>query len=47
MTEYEESLKSLIHILKKVTDNFETVCQIVTDDEKYAEVTKEQIRKYW
>ena len=47
VTEYEESLKSLIHILKKVTDNFETVCQIVTDDEKYAEVTKEQIRKYW
>ena len=43
----EEDLKSLVLTLKKLTNNIEEVYQLVIENENYADVTPEQVKKYY
>ena len=43
----EEDLKSLVLTLKKLTNRLEEVYQLVIENENYADVTLEQVKKYY
>ena len=43
----EEDLKSLVQTLKKLTNSLEEVYQLVIENENYADITPEQVKKYY
>lgn len=45
--EREDGLKSLVNILKKLTPDFETLYNTIIADEKYSDVTPQQVKKYY
>ena len=45
--EREEGLKALVETLKKFTNDFETLYKAVVENKNFANVTVEQVRKYY
>ena len=43
----EKGLKALVNTLKKYTSNIETLYEAVLENEEYANVTLEQVKKYY
>ena len=43
----EEGLKSLVTTLKKLTNSLEKVYELVIENDNYADVTMEQVKKYY